>query len=503
MKGHCRGQQGAILVLTAFLLPFIILFTGFAVDVGNAYVHHSKLQNSVDAAALAGGHKYAENNNTADINSKINEYMKLNQGQDSYNIDNISYEWPNNDTMDITVDASEKVPIFFLGAALKLLHVDITDEEAENWKINVSAKVRVSSDSKKEDTVPDIFKYAMIGGYSGPFKGNTKGNPRNHEINNALTFDNTNLRVKGNVHTNGAIFMNNTAAATLEHLSSAAKTDDQLWSGYRDDYWSHYLNSQDAYYKGSTPIFYDTLSDEIYKQHIAPGHEHDQKVDENTPWSRRGFTWRYYYRAVYETKDNNGNTQYKDYLAEETNNKTTPSIDISLSNSNSETKELYDLIYNQYMKMDKDEQVKNHIFVGEKGAFNYNTGNKNINEYPYLTQEGSSGDTKDFYRIIITQGDLTIDFDNVPSPKSDNEHVLLISLNGNIELHGNTPIYGYLYAPNGTIYMDGLPAVYGSMVAKSIYVDSSNAYIENKIFNGGNSGNSGSSSLNPTVKLIG
>lgn len=63
----------------------------------------------------------------------------------------------------------------------------------------------------------------MIGGYSGPFKGNIKGNPRNHEINNALTFDNTNLRVKGNVHTNGAIFMDNQAAVTLEHLSSAAK----------------------------------------------------------------------------------------------------------------------------------------------------------------------------------------------------------------------------------------------------------------------------------------
>ena len=28
MRGHRRGQQGAILVLTAFLLPFIIAFTG-------------------------------------------------------------------------------------------------------------------------------------------------------------------------------------------------------------------------------------------------------------------------------------------------------------------------------------------------------------------------------------------------------------------------------------------------------------------------------------------
>lgn len=79
----------------------------------------------------------------------------------------------------------------------------------------------------------------------------------------------------------------------------------------------------------------------------------------------------------------------------------------------------------------------------------------------------------------------------------------MISLNGNIELHGNSALYGYLYAPNGTIYMDGLPTLYGSMVAKSIYVDSGNAYIENKIFNSGHSGSSGSNASNPTVKLIG
>lgn len=33
-----HAQRGAILVLTAFLLPFIIAFTGLAVDFGNLYV---------------------------------------------------------------------------------------------------------------------------------------------------------------------------------------------------------------------------------------------------------------------------------------------------------------------------------------------------------------------------------------------------------------------------------------------------------------------------------
>ena len=116
MRGHRGGQQGAILVLTAFLLPFIILFTGFAVDAGNAYVHHSKLQNAVDAAALAGGHKYAENESLNDTKIIVNDYMKLNQGKDTYTIDDITPNKSQEDNSvitDITVDVSEKVPIIF------------------------------------------------------------------------------------------------------------------------------------------------------------------------------------------------------------------------------------------------------------------------------------------------------------------------------------------------------------------------------------------------------
>ena len=57
-----HAQRGAILVLTAFLLPFIIAFTGLAVDFGNLYVQHQRLQNAADAAVLAGAKAYAENN---------------------------------------------------------------------------------------------------------------------------------------------------------------------------------------------------------------------------------------------------------------------------------------------------------------------------------------------------------------------------------------------------------------------------------------------------------
>lgn len=113
MRGHRRGQQGAILVLTAFLLPFIILFTGFAVDAGNAYMHHSKLQNSVDAAALAGGYKYLEKQDPTDTQNKVEEYMKLNQGKDSYKLEGIKYNRIDANYYKITVTTSQVIPTFF------------------------------------------------------------------------------------------------------------------------------------------------------------------------------------------------------------------------------------------------------------------------------------------------------------------------------------------------------------------------------------------------------
>ena len=78
MKRHWSGQQGAILVLTAFLLPFIIAFTGMAVDFGSAYVRRSQLQNAADAAVLAGAYQVDNKNKTK---ATIEEYLSKNLGE--------------------------------------------------------------------------------------------------------------------------------------------------------------------------------------------------------------------------------------------------------------------------------------------------------------------------------------------------------------------------------------------------------------------------------------
>lgn len=54
-----KAQKGAFLVFTALMIPIIFLCAGFAVDLGSKWAYTSKLQNAVDAAALAGANNFA------------------------------------------------------------------------------------------------------------------------------------------------------------------------------------------------------------------------------------------------------------------------------------------------------------------------------------------------------------------------------------------------------------------------------------------------------------
>jgi hypothetical protein len=52
-------ERGAVLVWVAIFMPILLLFGSFAIDTGNWFVHQRHLQTQVDAAALAGGSRWA------------------------------------------------------------------------------------------------------------------------------------------------------------------------------------------------------------------------------------------------------------------------------------------------------------------------------------------------------------------------------------------------------------------------------------------------------------
>ena len=89
-KWKIPEQRGALLVLTALLLPVFFACAGVAVDLGSMYAHKSNLQNAVDAAALAGAAGYIAGEETAEYhpgaNTMSDEYLKADLGKGYQNV---------------------------------------------------------------------------------------------------------------------------------------------------------------------------------------------------------------------------------------------------------------------------------------------------------------------------------------------------------------------------------------------------------------------------------
>lgn len=80
-----EAERGAVGVLVAIILPALILFGSFVLDVGNAFVHHRHLQLQADAAALAGGQEFAAGTCTdANIVGRALQYSTVQQSQTNW-----------------------------------------------------------------------------------------------------------------------------------------------------------------------------------------------------------------------------------------------------------------------------------------------------------------------------------------------------------------------------------------------------------------------------------
>lgn len=78
-----KQERGAILVLTALLLPIIFGCLGIGYDIGNLYMHKARLQNVADAAALAGGRAYLDSQTkTTGVKDTIDDNTNGNADQE-------------------------------------------------------------------------------------------------------------------------------------------------------------------------------------------------------------------------------------------------------------------------------------------------------------------------------------------------------------------------------------------------------------------------------------
>ena len=173
-----KAQKGQIIVFTAVLLPLLIAATGFTVDFGNMYMHKARLQNAADAAAIAGGHSFVQNNDTLSNHPHADEAAEKSIDLNHPKIANIIRDYKARNTdQGITiyrVHLTESVPVYFLsffGVG------DSTNVTAESF-----AQIAYTGGSSGGSLFDNLFSYG-----SGGFRSiNASQNPDNPSISQIL-----------------------------------------------------------------------------------------------------------------------------------------------------------------------------------------------------------------------------------------------------------------------------------------------------------------------------
>ncbi|WP_405746568.1 pilus assembly protein TadG-related protein, partial [Anaerovibrio slackiae] len=160
------------------LLPLLIAATGFTVDFGNMYMHKARLQNAADAAAIAGGHSFVQNNDTLSNHPHADEAAEKSIDLNHPKIANIIRDYKARNTdQGITiyrVHLTESVPVYFLsffGVG------DSTDVTAESF-----AQIAYTGGSSGGALFDNLFSYGS-GGFTSI---NASQNPDNPSISQIL-----------------------------------------------------------------------------------------------------------------------------------------------------------------------------------------------------------------------------------------------------------------------------------------------------------------------------
>ncbi len=459
MKRHWSGQQGAILVLTAFLLPFIIAFTGMAVDFGSAYVRRSQLQNAADAAVLAGAY-HLDDGKADDI---VLQYLKTNLDP---HFTKYSYEkgdaFPDKfETLNYHTDKQKDELDVTLRSSVEASFLRLFD--INTIPVSVTATAKVSQE--ENNNFDDMFNYGLVASdipdnpYNWYVDENWQVNNDRLKKDSAILFDNTGAIVNGNILTNGRIGFDGSNVNTLNGKIYASK--DVLNGNAPPDFTRNGIN------KKFSPDVWGTINYVDWNGISVPSY------------------------LAFKDKDGNGFTE--DGIRKDVNRPGLVNyvnrVDIS-RNANPGINELIE----NYRKMKPEERIENHVFYDDAGTSDLFFWTNSNGGYPGWTDYYTR-----WYRVIIAQKSVTV---NLPKKPKGDEFAILISLNGDITIPNGNVFNGILYAPNGKILINGNGSTFnGSIIGKTIEINSSNQVINHKNYFAQNSSGSGSTGKK-TVKLI-
>lgn len=439
LLSRIKNERGAYMVFFAILIPILFACAGLAVDLGNGFARHARLQKAADAAVLAAAYVY-DKNDVTDLKTVAHTYLEANlyadtAMRDNYKIDKI--------TKRVYGDGTDETKGVLLSLYVSQ-NVDTTFMRIlglQKIPVSVEATARLVPDSPITGD-PGVFGFTMVAGYSGPVDNPGVLNK------NAIYINSDNVYIHGKIHSNGPISIDHNNSGDKRSVfiekgafSSSAKTDLELWSNRQNVTWEHENNTgpkDNGFYNNDTML-------------RPPGHQ-DPGL------------WVHFNRFGYD----DGTSQGQDVLA---SNTYVDKINIAMEKDNSSVEKVY-----QYVEKYRNE------FSPTGGLYRKDESScKSGEESIYLDTDGhydSAGSGRGFsvendkqYKIIITDGDINVKQGNCNTSWTN---MTIISLHGNVTVNANEMndrFKAIIYAPNGCVRYYHKVAFEGSIVAKHIYTD--------------------------------
>ena len=437
LLSRIKNERGAYMVFFAILIPILFACAGLAVDLGNGFARHARLQKAADAAVLAAAYVY-DKDDVTDLKTVAHTYLEANlyadtAMRDNYKIDKI--------TKRVYGDGTDETKGVLLSLYVSQ-NVDTTFMRIlglQKIPVSVEATARLVPDSPITGD-PGVFGFTMVAGYSGPVDNPGVLNK------NAIYINSDNVYIHGKIHSNGPISIDHNNSGDKRSVfiekgafSSSAKTDLELWSHSQNVTWEHENNTgpkDNGFYNNDTML-------------RPPGHQ-DPGL------------WVHFNRFGYY----DGTSQGQDVLA---SNTYVDKINIAMEKDNSSVEKVY-----QYV-----EKYRNEFSPTGRLCRKDESSCKSGEESIYLDTDGhydSAGSGRGFsvendkqYKIIITDGDINVNPENCNTSWTN---MTIISLHGDVNVYANEMhdrFKAIIYAPNGCVRYYHKVAFEGSIVAKHIF----------------------------------
>lgn len=426
LRSSLKNERGAYMVFFAILIPILFACAGLAVDLGNGFARHARLQKAADAAVLAASYVYDENNSAemyrvaeqylqANLDNEEDRALSLEEIRKKYDMRLYPPRHPKDSTKTegvlLTLDATEKIGSKF---------IEFVGIHGFSVDVRATTRVILKKNTGTEDS--GVFGFTMVAGYSGPVVNSWDLNK------NAIYINSCNVYIHGKIHSNGPISIDHNNIEDKRSVfiekgafSSSVQTDLDLWSNRI-----------------------------IYNQPL--GHQ--------DPGSGAHFNRFGYYDGTSQGQDVLASNTYVDKM-----------INIAMEKDNSSVEKVY-----QYVEKYRNE------FSSTGGLYRKDESScKSGEESIYLDTDGhydSAGSGRGFsvendkqYKIIITDGDITVKSGNCNTSWTN---MTIISLHGNVTVNANEMndrFKAIIYAPNGCVRYYHKVDFEGSIVAKHIYSD--------------------------------